>query len=177
MEGFAKAILIAILAVAGILVLFNMAFFFPWYMEVVETTFQVSQMVATDNYLTYDNYHEVYDTLCDKPIFEERQGDIKIEVKTRNESKDVIEWDSPRDVNDYYDLPNEEDKPYVQMGNLVDITISASYPFRMEMAGKVYTAADIPVSFTMTTTTVHHYKDLPYNYGVDGPSLGDDFDD
>ena len=36
--------------------------------------------------------------------------------------------------------------------------------------------ADVPVSFSMTTVTTRHYKDLEYDYGPDGHTLGD-YDD
>ena len=172
MAGFAKAILIAILSVASILVLFNMAFFFPWYMEVIETTYEISQWVATDNYLSYENYSAIYNDLKGKPIFEERTGEkeLKIEVVHEN-GKNAIEESGPHDVNTYYyPLDKEDEKPYVQMGNLVTISVTATYPFRMQILGKKINAADIPVTFSMTTVTTRHYKDLPYDpydYGVD----------
>jgi len=180
MAGFAKAILITILASAAIILLFNLAFFFPWYIEVIETTFQVSQMIATDNYLTYDNYETVYNNLKEKPIFKERTGSKQLKIEAFHESgKDAIERESARDVNTYYyPLSKEEDKPYVQMGNLVTIEIHATYPFRMTIFGRSINSGkmDIPVTFRMTTSTTRHYKDLPYNYGVDGGYF-DDYDD
>lgn len=175
LTGFAKAIVVVILAVAFIVVMVNMAFFFPWYSELIERTFQVSQMVSTDNYLSYDKYTLVYDNICAEPIFKERTADIKIEA-VHESGKNAIEMDGPWDVNThYYPLDDESSKPYEQMGKLVDITIHAAYPFRMQMFGRDITVADIPVSFQITTTTTHHYKDLPYNYGVDGDML-DDFE-
>ncbi len=59
MVGFAKGILTAILAMAAIILLMNMAFFLPWYITVVETAFEVSQSVANENYITYDSYHDI----------------------------------------------------------------------------------------------------------------------
>ena len=175
MAGFAKAILITILAAAAIILLFNLAFFFPWYLEIIETTFQVSQTVATYNYLAYDDFTNVLETLREKPIFIERAADVTIEAFHEN-GKDAIERVGPHDVNTYYyPLENEEDKPYTQMGNLVTIQISASYPFRMQMFGAPVTLSDIPVTFTMTTSTTRHYKDLPYDFGIDGDSY-DDYD-
>ena len=180
MAGFAKAILITILAAAAIILLFNLAFFFPWYMEIIQTTFQASQMIATDNYLTWENYDDLLNNaehgLKNKPIFKERAGAVKIEAVHAN-GKDAIERGGPHDVNtDYYPLEREEDKPYVQMGNLVTIEISANYPFRMQMFGEPVVLSDIPITFSMTTSTTHHYKDLPYDFGVLGETL-DDYDD
>jgi len=167
MSGFLKAILIAILTVACIIVFFNMAFFFPFYMEVIQTAFHVSQVISTDNYLALDSYEDILAELRGRPIFEDRARDVRIEA--RHESgRDAIERYGPYDVNThYYYLDREEDKPYAQMGNLVTITVSAVYPFRMQMLGGQIEAADVPVAFTMTTVTTHHYKDLEYEYSPD----------
>ena len=176
MSGVLKAVLISILAVASIIVFVNLAFFFPWYMEVIQTTFEVSQMVSTDNYLTYNYYHDTLDELRGKAIFKDRAANVKIEAFHEN-GKNAIEQGGHHDVNTYYyPLSSESDKPYVQMGKLVKITIHATYPFRMQLFGKPVTAADIPVLFSMTTATTRHYKDLEYDYGPDGRSLGD-YDD
>jgi len=177
MAGFAKAILVSILAVAAIFLLYNLAYFFPWYLEVIETTFQVSQMVATDNYLTYGNYTDVYDKLREKPIFRERAGTefLKIEAFHVGSRTDSAIENSYHSLEYYYALDREEDKPYAQMGNLVTITVSATYPFRMKMLGRDFSAADIPVKFSMTTVTTKHYKDLPYDYGDYG-DLNSEYD-
>ena len=177
MAGFGKAILISIMAVAAILVLFNMAFLFPWYMEIIETTFEVTQMIATDNYLTFENYTEVYETLKNKPIFCEMRDSVKIEAFHADGRKSAIEAANPPgyDVNYYYDKEIDE-KPYVQMGNLVTVYISATYPFRMEILGRSIVATEIPVTFSMTTSTTRHYKDLPYDYGISGDYFYD-YDD
>ena len=163
MAGFLKAVLIATIAVAVIVVFVNMAFFFPWYMEVIQTTFEISQLVSTDNYLAYDYYEDILNGLKEKPIFRERPGSVTIEAWHENE-RSAIETGGPMDVNAYYPL-DEEHKPYVQMGNLVTITVSAAYPFRMQLFGRPVNAADIPISFSMTAVTTRHYKDLEYNYG------------
>ena len=177
MSGFLKAILISIITMAAIIVFINMAFFFPWYIEIVQTTFKVSQIISTDNYLAYDYYQDILNELKDKPIFREMAGDVKIEAFHQDGNmKSAIEQGGSRDVNAYYyHLSDESAKPYVQMGNLVTVTISATYPFRMELFGRKITAAPIPVSFSMTTTTTRHYKDLDYNYGWGGYSV-DDYD-
>jgi len=178
MAGFLKAILIAILAVASILLFVNMAFFFPWYMEIVQTTFEVSQIVSTDNYLALDSYEDALDEVRNKPIFKERAADVKIEA-FHEDGRTAVEQSGPHSVSTYYyDLDREEDKPYVQMGKLVTVTIHAVYPLRMRMFGEEMTfeGADVPVSFSMTTVTTRHYKDLEYDYGPDGHTLGD-YDD
>jgi len=175
MAGFLKAILISVITVAAIIVFVNMAFFFPWYMEVIQTTFKISQIVSTDNYLARDYYEGFMDELAGKPIFRDRAENVAIEAVHEN-GKNAIEESGPHDVDTfYYPISDEESKPYVQMGNLVTITVHATYPFRMKMFGRPVTAADIPVSFSMTTATTRHYKDLEYDYGPDGYSI-DDYD-
>jgi len=177
MAGFAKAILITILAAASVILLFNMAFFFPWYLEVIETTFQVSQMIATDNYLTYDNYHHVYDNLREKPIFRERAASdkLKIEAFHVGDRTDSAIEEVKHSSEYYYALNDENAKPYVQMGKLVTVTVTANYPFRMKMFGETIVLDDVPVVFSMTTVTTKHYKDLDYNYGDYG-EIDDDFE-
>jgi len=174
MAGFLKAVLVAIITVAAILVFMNMAFFFPWYMEIIQTTFEVSQMVSTENYVPYDYHEDTLRELRDKPIFRERAAMTRIEA-VHEDGRGAIEQYGRRDVNDYYTL-DLNDKPYDQMGKLVTVTVHASYPFRMKLFGKQLEAADIPVSFTMTTVTTRHYKDLEYNFGPDGYYY-DDYDD
>jgi hypothetical protein len=176
MVGFAKAILIAILAAVATVIFTNMVFFFPWYLEIVETTFVVSQIVTTDNYLAYDEYQTALDTLKEKPIFKDRESLVSIEA--RHESgRDAIERVGPYDTDEHYYNLDEDLKPYEQMGNLVTITIRAAYPFRMHLFGTTINLPDIPVSYVMSTTTSHHYKDLPYDYGVNRVNVdGSDYD-
>ena len=167
MSGFLKAILIAIIAVASIIVFVNMAFFFPWYMEIIQTTFEVSQMISTENYLTYDKYEDALNGLRDKPIFRDRASSVRIEAR-HEDGRPAIEASGLYDVNTYYYNLHEDEKPYVQLGNLVTITVTATYPFRMQMFGSPVTAADIEnISFSMTTVTTRHYKDLWFDFGPD----------
>jgi len=180
MAGFAKAILITILAAVSIMLLFNMAFFFPWYLEIIDTTFQVAQLIATDNYLTYDNYHTVYDELRGKPIFRERAGADQLMIEAFHEGyrTDSAIENSIHSLEYYYALDDENAKPYVQMGNLVTVTITANYPFRMQFLGEPITLNDFPVTFSMTTVTTKHYKDLDYDYIDYGDSYDNyDYDD
>jgi len=166
MAGFLKVILISIITMVAIVVFINMAFFFPWYMEIIQTTYNVSQVISTDNYLAFNYYEDFLNELKDKPIFKEMADDVVIEAFHHyGNMKSAIEQGGPHDVNSYYyALSDENSKPYVQMGNLVTVTISATYPFQMQLFGKPVTAAPIPISFSMTTTTTRHYKDLEYYY-------------
>ena len=169
MAGFLKAFLIAIIAVAALVLFMNMAFFFPWYLEIIQTTFEVSQWVATYNYLDSDNYERIHTDLSEKPIFRERKTAVAITAyHDGDKTRDAIDQVLPYNMSlSYYD-EDPTKKPYVQMGNMVEITVSAAYPFRMQIFGEPLVLADINVSFPMTTTTTRHYKDLPYNYGPDG---------
>jgi len=174
MAGFLKAILIATITVAAIIIFFNMAFFFPWYMEIIQTTFNISQRISTDNYLAYNYYEDFLNELRERPIFAERAATIRIEAIHVDEARTAIEADGPHDVSGYYYyIDDASSKPYVQMGNLVTITVSANYPFRMQMFGRPINAADIPITFSMTTVTTRHYKDLEYDYGPDGDTFED----
>ncbi len=164
MVGFAKGILVTIISSVALVLFLNISFFFPWYMTIVETTFELSQMIASDNYLTFDNYNGVYSNLKERPIFKKRNGDkqLKIEV-THENGKPAIDM-SGNPASYYYDLMDENAKPYVQRGKRVSITIHAQYPLQMTLWGKEMKVADIPVEFSMNTTTLKHYKDLDFNY-------------
>ncbi len=161
MTGFVKSLLIGILAAAAIIVLMNMAFFLPWYINVIEATFEVSQAVAADNCLSYENYHNIYDELKSKPIFRERAAGNELGITVVSQSgKDCIERSGGYELSDYYDSSY---KPYVQRGESISVTVYASYPFRMTFNGEDVSLADIPVEFTIKTTALKHYKDLPYS--------------
>ena len=174
MAGFGRAVLIAMIAVASLMVLFNLAFFFPWYLTMVETGFAVSQHIATDNYLRCEYYDSMMYDLGNYPIFDKRQDKIEIKALHSDGFTNAIAT-VYGDPEDFYDGSY---RPYVQMGNPVLITVSAVYPFQMTLFGAPIqdliaargidpALLDIPVSFSMTTTTTKHYKDLPYAYFVD----------
>ncbi|MCL1975340.1 MAG: hypothetical protein FWG61_04165 [Firmicutes bacterium] len=182
MSGFLKAVLIAILTMVSIVILFNAAFFFPWYLTIVEKGFTVSQVIATNNYLPYNEYKDILKSLQDLPIFRERNDAEELKIEATHLGGDIVGKNAIEidyhDLEHYYGLgnetdPREADKPYVQMGNPVLITIFARYPFQMTLFGNALPLADIPISFSMTTTTTKHYKDLEYEYIIDhsDPSL------
>ena len=173
MVSIAKSILISILAMIVLILLMNIAFFFPWYLTVVDAAFAVSQMVATDNYLSYDNYELVRGMLVDKPVFEARSGDDELMFIVNFESdfgveKSLIEEGETRPLSFYYGKDDEDEKIYVQRGNIVRVTIHAQYPIRVGFMdneadeGGNRPLADIPIDFSMTTTTLRLCKDLPY---------------
>ena len=71
MEGFAKAIFMSIVVTVVIYVLTSFIYFFPWYTTLIVETFNISQIVAGDNYLKETYYDETLDRLKDKPIFKD----------------------------------------------------------------------------------------------------------
>jgi len=168
--GLLKAILLGIIAATCMIVFINLAYFFPWYMIIVETASTVSQMIANDNYLTYDNFDLIDTELRKKPIFKERRTEDKLWIKAEHLSegrRTAIETATQSEMFgliDYYNMNDTNSKPYVQMGNTVEIIIYANYPFQMDFNGRMITVADIPVTYTVTTTTLKHYKDLDYEY-------------
>jgi len=173
MAGFLRAILIAILAMASMVIFFNMAYFFPWYLTMVETGFAVSQMIATDNYLTWHNYDSTVTNLRAAPIYN-KVDESKIDIEAVHDNgDDAIErvYHSPDEY--YYDIAP---KPYVQMGELVRVTVYASYPFQMTLFGEPLDLLDLDFSFSMNTTTTKHYKDLDYHYIMD-TTIPFEFDD
>ncbi|RIX50817.1 hypothetical protein D3P08_19160 [Paenibacillus nanensis] len=162
MQGIAKAFLITIITSIVIVLLTNMAFFFPWYLTLVSETYYVSQVAATDNYLSKANYEDIKDSLEERPIFSKRKDDIEIWVhKSENYTYAGDSAISTVYTEDYSDYANDSDKPYQQRGEPIYVKISAVYPLTVKLWGKEY-SRDIPVSFEMKTTGLKHYKDLPY---------------
>ncbi|WP_223068041.1 hypothetical protein [Paenibacillus caui] len=156
MSGFAKSILVSIIIAICILLFTNLVFFFPWYTTMIIETFNVSQVVASDNYLKRTYYDDAMERLKERPIYSQKADDIKI-VAENESGQSVLGED---DASVYEDLP-EGDKPYKQRGEPVKVTIRAVYPLSIELWGKKY-EQEIPVSFSLTTTGLKHYKDLEY---------------
>ena len=164
MAGFAKGILIAMVASVAMVIMMNLAFFFPWYITVIETAFEVSQVVANENYLPGDDYHNIYNELKSKPIFKERASSDKLYIKVNGPSrKDCKETVTGRNADYYYNM-SEGAKPYVQQGNQLIVVVGASYPFQMNIGGRQLSLADIPVEVPIKTTALKYYKDLNYYF-------------
>lgn len=157
MKGIAKGLLIAILVSITIMLLTNMAFFFPWYTTLIVETFSVTQAVSTDNYLKESYYDEALSRLENRPIYRERTGQIEIEV-LNSDGMDAIGNDDPETYYDYYTYS----KPYRQRGEPLTITIKASYPLEIKLWGKTY-SQDIDIDYSMETTGLRYCKDLPSN--------------
>jgi len=176
MLAFGRAILITLIAGVSLLIFLNLAFFFPWYLTMVEAGFAVSQMIATENYLTKDHYDDIKTRLQSCPIFSVLPDDVEIEAKHYN-GKPAIEY-TYNSLENYYAIADSDackdeftGKPYVQMGNPVRVTIYASYPFQMTLFGNPITLTPIDLTFSMTTTTTKHYKDLDYDF-IGSPTIG-----
>lgn len=159
MQGIAKAVLITILVSICILLFVNLVFFFPWYMTLVTETFNLSQAAANDNYIKQSYYDDTLARLKDRPIFEDKAGDIVITVKNASGYTAV--------GNDYEEIYENEslielDKPYRQRGKPITIEIEAVYPLSITLWGNKV-EKEIPVSFSLTAVGLRHYKDLPIN--------------
>lgn len=156
MQAIAKAVLITILSSVCILMFINLAFFFPWYLTLVTETYNVTQIVASDNYLKESYYDDALDRMQERPIFRDKPHDIEIKV-TNEDSRDAI----GRDDDTAYTNWMDSDKPYRQRGKPLQVEISAVYPLTITIWGKKL-EREVPVSFSITTTGLKHYKDLDY---------------
>lgn len=162
MRGFAKAILISIIVTVSFMIFTNFIYFFPWYTTLIVETFHVSQIVASDNYLKKDLKKEVLDKLKDRPIYRKKANRIEISAnKTRANLDDEIKHSAEGEDLEPDKYFNDEDKPYRQRGESVTVTVSAVYPLSIRLWGKEL-EREIPVSFTLKTIGLKHYKDLPY---------------
>lgn len=156
MRGVAKAVLGVILSSVAILLLLNLAFFFPWYLTLITETYNVSQIVAGDNYMKETYYEDALERLQKRPIFRDKEDKIEILV-TNADGRSAIGDD---DETVYYDS-SEMDKPYLQRGEELEVEIRAVYPFTITLWGEKL-ERELPVSFSMSTTGLKHYKDLDY---------------
>lgn len=156
MRGVAKGILITILSSVAIILFTNLIFFFPWYMTLVIETFNVSQVVSTDNYLRQEYYNDTMTRIQDRSFFKDYPGDVIITVEN-SDGWSAIGSNNP---SDYYD-DSIAHKPYRQRGEPVEIVISASFPLSITLWGTTYTQK-IDASYSMTTTGLKMYKDLDY---------------
>ncbi|WP_310551566.1 hypothetical protein [Paenibacillus glufosinatiresistens] len=156
MRGVAKGVLGVILSSVAILLLLNLAYFFPWYLTLITETYNVSQVVAGDNYMKESYYEEALDQLQERPVYRDKADDIEIRI-TNADGRSAIGDD---DETVYYDSA-ESDKPYLQRGEPLEVEIRAVYPFTVTLWGKKL-EREFPVSFKMSTTGLKHYKDLDY---------------
>jgi hypothetical protein len=164
MQAIAKGVVISIVVAIFILVFTNSVFFFPWYMTVVMETFNISQVAATNNYMPKSEYDDALDRMKGYQIFKERPEGISVEVM--NESGyDAVGNDNPVDYDQ--EKQNDKSKPYRQRGKPITVKVSAVYPFKLVLWGVDINLnnnlkLDIPVSFSLTTIGLKHYKDWDY---------------
>lgn len=162
MRGFAKAILISIIVAISFVLFTNFIFFFPWYTTLIVETFHVSQIVASDNYLKKDLKQELLDKLKDRPIYRKKAEKVEIYAnKTHDNPEYEVKHSAEGEEVESYKNAEAGDKPYRQRGESVSVTVSAVYPLSIKLWGKKI-ERDIPVSFTLRTIGLKHYKDLPY---------------
>jgi len=157
MRAFAKSILVSIVVSIAILLFTNFIYFFPWYMTLVVETFHLSQVVASDNYLKNEYKEDTLRKLSDRPVYRDKADQIIISAEKEGGGEHSAEGGDASLYEDASDL----EKPYKQRGHPVTVTIKAVYPLSIKLWGEKY-EREIPVSFTLTTTGLKHYKDLIY---------------
>ncbi|WP_199613906.1 hypothetical protein [Paenibacillus alkalitolerans] len=158
MRGIAKALLVAILASIGIMLFTNLIFFFPWYLTLVVETFNLSQAAASDNYIKQSYYDDALQRMKERPVFREKPEDIRI-TAVNESSYSAIGSDNESS----YAALTELEKPYRQRGSPVTVTMSAVYPLSITLWGRKY-EREVPVTFSLTTIGLKHYKDLNYYF-------------
>lgn len=157
MKGIAKATLISIIVTVALFVFTSFIYFFPWYTTLIVETFNLSQIVAGDNYLKATYREDTLSRLQDKPIFREYPDKIKIEVY-KEDGSTKAEGDDDETI---YETSVDQDKPYQQRGYTIEVKISAVYPLKITIWGRTI-VQDIPMEFKMKTVGLKHYKDLDY---------------
>lgn len=158
MQGVAKSFLVAIVVAASIMVFTNLVFFFPWYMTLVIETFNLSQVAAGDNYIKQSYYDDALKRLKERPIYREHPDQIEIEAVNEDNGRAV-----GNDDETVYANATELEKPYRQRGEPVTVTVRAVYPLSVRLWGEEL-RTEIPVSFSLTSTGLKHYKDLEYYF-------------
>ncbi len=158
MEGVAKAVLISIIVSIAFMMLTSFIYFFPWYTTLLVETFNVSQIVAGDNYLKDTYYEDTLERLQEKPIYNKNPNDIKL-IVTNEDGRNAV----GNDDESIYSSSAEMNKPYKQRGSTLEVELKATYPLQVKIWGKVYTK-NVPVSFSMKTVGLKHYKDLDYYF-------------
>ncbi len=155
MRGVAKAVLASIFISMFLLIFSSFIYFFPWYATLVVETFNISQVVAGDNYLKESYYNDALDRLKSRPLY--RDVAILVDKEGYDSGR------SARGVDDekVYENLSESEKPYRQRGESIIVTVKAKYPLHIKIMGE-YHERLIEVSFKMKTVGLKHYKDLDY---------------
>ncbi|MEK3903597.1 hypothetical protein [Paenibacillus sp. FSL R7-0179] len=158
MRGVAKSFLVAIVVAASIMVFTNLVFFFPWYMTLVIETFNLSQVAAGDNYIKQSYYDDALKRLKERPIYREHPDQIEVEALNEDNGRAI-----GNDDETVYANATELEKPYRQRGEPVTVTVRAVYPLSVRLWGEEI-RTEIPVSFSLTSVGLKHYKDLDYYF-------------
>jgi len=172
MVTVAKTILIAILAGIAFIMVLQVAFFFPFYMTMIVEAFSLTNIAANDNYIRGEYYDDAIAKLRDRPMFNKFEDSTDPHIAqieaVHDDGKSAIQ-PPPYYSELQYNADEGETvtiggaiviKPYRQRGNSITVTVIAYYPLRMTLWGQEVAPVDIPVSFSMTTTTLKYYKDL-----------------
>ncbi|MEK4043791.1 hypothetical protein NSU18_09005 [Paenibacillus sp. FSL H8-0048] len=158
MRGVAKSFLVAIVVAASIMVFTNLVFFFPWYMTLVIETFNLSQVAAGDNYIKQSYYDDALKRLKERPLYREHPDQIEVEALNEDNGRAI-----GNDDETVYANATELEKPYRQRGEPVTVTVRAVYPLSVRLWGEEI-RTEIPVSFSLTSVGLKHYKDLDYYF-------------
>jgi hypothetical protein len=178
-----KAVLVALLSAAALIILTHLALLSPFYMTAIVETFNLANVAANDNYVKQMYYDESFKKLKELPMFKKSwewggggdgwtSGNIIIKVENAypdtahnkavgNNNEFEYNWDGDR--------PSSRGvyKPYCQRGKPIKITIYAVYPFEVMLGGRPL-RRELPVSFSITTIGLKYYKDLDYDYLYSG---------
>ncbi|MCL2633125.1 MAG: DUF4320 family protein [Oscillospiraceae bacterium] len=156
MVGVLKAVLIAIVSVIVLILIMQLAFFFPFYMTVVIETAKLANIAATDNYLKVSYLADSEMLLRERPIFNNTEFEITV---TNADGRNAVGFDNS--------LIYEEDeyladnfKPYLQRGEPITVTMTAEYPIEVILWGRPLPLRPVEVSYSVTTIGLRYYKDL-----------------
>ena len=161
MKGFAKAVLAAIFVSVAFMIFINFIYFFPWYMTIIYETFNLTQIAANDNYVKESYYNDILYRLKEKPMFREKAEKIEI-IVLNDDGYTAIGNDDETIYEDSLDY----EKPYKQRNSHLSVEIKAVYPLSVTLWGQKV-EREIPVSFSLKTTGLKHYKDLDYYTELD----------
>lgn len=177
MTGPIKAVVVAVLSAAVLIIMTHLAFLFPFYMTVIVETFNLANVAANDNYVKQTYWEESLENIKELPMFEKTwkkggggngltTGNIRITVTNENpkpnnkaigkDDEFYYSWDGPlSSIGEY--------KPYCQRGEPLTVTVYAVYPFEITLWGRKL-EREVPMSFSITTVGLKYYKDLDYAY-------------
>ena len=172
------AILVSILVVF----LSQVAALFPFYMTIVVETFNLSNIAAADNYVKQPFYDASLEGLQERPLFNQNPERVEIEVLNSAGRRAIGSADEF-----HYESADPMNKPYMQRGEELTVTVTALFPFEFSMWGQPV-GVDVPISFSLTVAGLKYYKDLPISglysdgdiddisYFFDDYDYGEDYD-